>query len=352
MIKVCFARYNDNVQQIFLSAEQQNWCRTNLAELFAMDYQLSPLKVEASHRHFYRATNAQSEQSFILMVSPPDLERNDLFVAIQAILMQQDVPVPEIVRHNSELGLFVLSDLGQRDFATVYATSAREDAIRSAIEMLHIIEPIRDAAIDPYEQDRLHMELNLFTEWFTEKLIALEPADDAATIYVASFDLLVAVIERQPKSCVHRDYHCRNLLYNQQRLGIVDFQDALIGPCLYDLASLLHDCYYPFSEQEIDQWLDYFLTGTDRLQTFTKEETRRMLDFTAYQRQMKAIGIFARLHLRDRKSTHLIHIVPLLKRMVTSMSRYPELAALQLQLRSCIEPAESRIGNESRAEPR
>ncbi|NKC00854.1 MAG: phosphotransferase [Pseudomonadales bacterium] len=343
MIKVCFARYNHNVQQISLTNVQQRWCETQLSELFASSYEFVPLRVEASHRRFYRVACANSDKTFILMVSPPELERNDAFVAIQAVLFEHRLPVPEIVLHNSTLGLFVLSDLGQQDFETIYGTAAQDPALRSAIDTLHVLAPVRDSALEPYDDDRLHMELGLFTEWFVQKFLAITPTSPEIKRFQASSDLLLAAIDMQPKSCVHRDYHCRNLLYNDQTLGIVDFQDALIGSCLYDLASLLHDCYYFFNEQEIDHWLDYFLSGTDRLSAFSKEEVRRMLDFTAYQRQLKAIGIFARLHLRDNKSTHLIHIVPLLKRMVTSLSRYPELKDLKLQLSSCIEPAEARI---------
>jgi aminoglycoside/choline kinase family phosphotransferase len=326
------------VQEISLNRTQLAWCNAEFKQrFFEGGWRLSPLQVEASHRHFYRvAPKVSSGPSLVLMASPPDLERNEQFVALQSVFSTHHVPVPEIRAQNDELGLYLLTDLGQTDLEACYSTELQDAAIQTAIKMLHLIAPIRDSALEDYDEARLRMELSLFEEWFLAGLLEHPefqlPAD--------AIEQLVAAVQMQPKSCVHRDYHCRNLLYHDGQLGIVDFQDALIGAAFYDLASLLHDCYHAFNTDDIDKWLAYFLSGSARFDHLEHRVARRMLDFTAIQRQLKAIGIFARLQLRDQKSSHLTYISPLLRRMVKLLAGYPELAPLQMQLSSCINLAD------------
>ena len=127
----------------------------------------------------------------------------------------------------------------------------------------------------------------------------------------APFQALVNNTRNQAQCCVHRDYHCRNLLYNDGQLGIVDFQDALVGPLSYDLATLLYDCYHKFSNQDVVRWRDYYLSqAPSQLDpiSFSKD-----LEFSAVQRQLKAVGIFSRLDLRDGKPSHLPYIEPVLR---------------------------------------
>ena len=331
MIMLCRARYNLEVQEISLTIDQRHWCQRQFGILLHDDYTATPLKVEASHRLFYRI--ADSHKSYVLMVSPPELEQNEQFVAMQKVFYAQGIPVPELIAHDFLLGLFLMSDLGKIDLEQAYATSNRSLSISTAIDCLHKIQVIDSAP--PYTAERFETELAIFQEWFVDN--TLHHADIGMSNITAP--LLNAIIS-QPIGCVHRDFHCRNLLFNDGKLGVVDFQDALIGPALYDLASLLRDCYYVFSEAEIDQWLTYYLSAetplTKALKAFKKTEIRRMLDFTAIQRQLKAIGIFARLNLRDQKSSHLQYIAPLLERLIDLTHLYEDLAPLNVQLNSCL----------------
>jgi N-acetylmuramate 1-kinase len=162
-----------------------------------------------------------------------------------------------------------------------------------------------------------------------EGLLAETP-DPAVTGDV--FGLLVENTQAQPQCCVHRDWHCRNLLLRADgSLGVVDFQDALLGPAAYDLASLLRDCYYTFDEAEIARWRDAFLARTPL--PIDPARFPRQLDLTAVQRQLKAVGIFARLRQRDGKSTHLQWILPVLERLIAVAERYPDLVPLAAWLR-------------------
>ena len=145
--------------------------------------------------------------------------------------------------------------------------------------------------------------------------------------------------KEQPQCCVHRDYHCRNLLFDGTHFGIVDFQDALHGPVLYDIASLLQDCYHVFPPAVIKRGLQQYVELQPLLADADPALVSRWFDFTAIQRQLKAAGIFARLDLRDNKSSHLRYIRPLLNRILHLTTPYPELQPIKVQLESCIKSA-------------
>lgn len=308
------------------------WCKTALK--LAEDKQLTvtALRVEASHRSFYRVE--YQADTHVFMHSPPALENNVQFLQLASLFHQHHIPVPEVVAVDIVKGYFLLEDLGSTHLQELYGTPAQNQAVQAAIMLLSSLGSVRDSAIPLYDTERLQMELGLFDEWFVEKF--LQQQINKAT-YQEACAQLVKSAEEQPKCCVHRDYHCRNILFHENKLGIVDFQDALHGPILYDPASLLRDCYHTFSEEQIGLWLDMFVSHTDALKNVPRTQIQQWFDFIAIQRQLKAIGIFARLHLRDNKSSHLKEIRPLLSRLIGLLTAYPTLHPLQAQLRQCSE---------------
>jgi aminoglycoside/choline kinase family phosphotransferase len=323
------------VKEIVVPQHTVLWCEDVLSRSGETVADLEPLRVEASHRCFYRVQTGK--RSVVLMDSPPALERNDLFAAVGQVFLDHDIPIAQILAAEPETGLFLLSDLGDSHFESLYGSGQQDDALRAAIDLLPKLGAIDDPVIEPYSSDRLHAELDIFNEWFMGRLLRLEIYTG---MYAQTSEILVTALELQPKCCVHRDYHCRNLLYNDGRLGVVDFQDALHGPVLYDIASLLRDCYYTFPEPEITRWLDYFVGLTPVLQDLSHDQVQQWFDWTAAQRQLKAIGIFARMYFRDGKGTHLRYIQPMLHRLQTLARSYSELRLLDVQLTGCIDAAE------------
>lgn len=323
------------MKEIVVPKQTIVWCEAALATNGEAIVDVEPLRVEASHRCFYRIKT--DNRTVVLMDSPPALERNDQFAKLGTLFHQCGLPVGEIQARNEAEGLFLLEDLGDVHFEELYGSELEDEALTAAIDLLPHLGAVTDPAIEPYTAERLYMELDIFSEWFMGKLLGLE-------VYTGVFqdicDQLVGSIDEQPKCCVHRDYHCRNLLYNRGQLGVVDYQDALRGPILYDIASLLQDCYYTFSAAKVDRWLDYFVSLSPELTGVSRHQIRKWFDWTAMQRQLKAVGIFARLHQRDGKATHLQYIIPVLERVQSCARSYPEFRALDEQLESCIKAAQ------------
>jgi aminoglycoside/choline kinase family phosphotransferase len=132
---------------------------------------------------------------------------------------------------------------------------------------------------------------------------------------------------QSPQVFVHRDYHSRNLMITRQKISVIDFQDGVIGPNTYDLASLLKDAYFELSATEIQDLLAYFYQQADIRTTFTDFEKK--FDLIGLQRHLKVLGIFKRLSLRDNKHQYLDDI-PLVKKYALQMAdKYPEFSLLK-----------------------
>ncbi|MCZ6618480.1 MAG: phosphotransferase [Gammaproteobacteria bacterium] len=292
----------------------------------------TPLEAEASFRRFYRVSphgGGSSGESYVAMYSPPEHENNTRFARLAEVFSSRGVPVPAIRVADPPRGFFLLTDLGSRSLADAYEEQDAEAALTTAIEYLVRIQAVRHPTIGLYETDRFRDELEIFREWFVAGLLRVQ---FPRLQLDPTFDVLIAATQDQPQCCVHRDFHCRNLLYGTDgRFGVVDFQDALVGPVSYDLASLLRDCYHRFPEPEITRWRNHYLATTP----FELDEIRfaELLDLSAVQRQLKAIGIFSRLHLRDAKSSHLPVILPVLDRLIDVTENYSTLNPLHGWLR-------------------
>ena len=284
------------------------------------------LPVEASNRRFYRVRltgSGRENQSLVVMESPPGLERNEAFVAVQKLLFSHGLPVPPIIAMQRAQGFFLLGDLGDRHLEDVYGSPLQDSAIALAIDTLTALQRIEAPDIHPYRESRFRDELGIFVEWFLGALVD-EPLPRSAS---DAFEALIDNAIGQPQCLIHRDYHCRNLLLTPAGgLGIVDFQDALTGPAAYDLACLLWDCYHDFEDAERRRWQSYY-ESTSRF-SFDEGALSRALDLTGLQRQFKAIGIFARLDIRDGKPAHTRYIAPVLESAARISSTYPETGEL------------------------
>ncbi len=201
------------------------------------------------------------------------------------------------------------------------------------------------------------MELNIFTEWLIAEHLALILTDDEKVQLAACFEHLIDSALEQPQVVMHRDYHSRNIMLLQSnegnkrnkevKLGIIDFQDAVIGPITYDIVSLLRDCYVRWPDALIEPLYKEFCRKiTDKTSgvikksdTADNEKWQKWFDFMGLQRHIKASGIFARLHHRDEKNSYLKDIPLTLSYIQDISALYPELAFLNTLIKNKIIPA-------------
>ncbi len=308
------------------------WVATTLG---SDEFTLHPLQPEASTRRFFRLLS-NDQPPRIVIHSPPATENNRQFAILAVVFRQRGVRVPRI--HASELvqGFFLVDDFGSEEYLDAYRDPQRyRVALELALDTLLAIQHVQDERVPPYTRTRLLDELTIFDTWCCDKLLGY----DAEPMQEIAIDL-VSAIDSQPKVTVHRDYHSRNLLLQDDGIGVVDFQDALVGPCTYDLASLLYDCYFEHDSEAIRGWIDRYrslLSGTQLPTIEPREAFVRALELTALQRMLKAVGIFCRLWLLQQKATHLSYVVPVLCR-ASQLARRNGLETLAHWLAQEIEP--------------
>jgi aminoglycoside/choline kinase family phosphotransferase len=243
--------------------------------------------------------------------------------------------VPAVIDANLELGFLLLSDLGSRPYLDELNSESVERLYGDALGALATIQScIPDQGVlPPYERALLLNEMELFREWLVGRHLGVAPDSAQTACMDAAFAQLAASALEQPQVCVHRDFHSRNLMFTERNNpGILDFQDAVIGPVTYDLVSLLRDCYITWPRSQVEDWACGYQelalqSGILREEHEDPVQFLRWFDLMGMQRHLKAAGIFARLHHRDGKPGYLGDIPRTLGYVVEVAARYDELAA-------------------------
>jgi aminoglycoside/choline kinase family phosphotransferase len=207
------------------------------------DYQIAPASSDASFRRYFRVTGCG--EPVIVMDAPPERERCDKFVRVARAFAGLGIHVPSIWEENLNEGFLLLSDLGARQYFTALSPENADLLYGDALDTVLRLQrgEITDDLFPPYDRALLERELMIFREWFLDKHLHLVAQDAAVPVLDQAFSLMVEAALEQPRVWVHRDFHSRNLMVvDQNNPGVLDFQDAVMGPITYDLVSLLRDC--------------------------------------------------------------------------------------------------------------
>ncbi len=307
---------------------------------------------DASFRRYFRLDGEanQTISSLILMDAPPQHEDIRPFVQVAMLLSHAGLNVPNIIEADYAQGFMLCTDLGNSTYLSILKNvgpsleptpeqdSLYQDAWRALIAM-QAIAPSTTGLPD-YSEAKLDQEMRLFNDWYLQRHLNVQLEN-------AEADQLNLILQRINDRCraqsqvvVHRDYHSRNLMRCEpQRPGILDFQDAVIGPITYDLVSLLRDAYIEWPEEvQIDWAVRYWqdarkarLPVADDFADFWKD-----FEWMGLQRHLKVLGIFARLAHRDGKTGYLGDL-PLVGRYAFQVARrYQGLGPLAKRLERCL----------------
>jgi hypothetical protein len=263
---------------------------------------LVPLTGDASTRRFFRATFAD-DSSLVVMVYPAgDRDNGASFVDVQQYLKSRGLPVPKIVEHHPEHGTIIVEDLGDLMLEPAIDGMTEEEQLRRYTEAVDIIlrmqvtstkADTQCVAFDlAFDVPKLMWEMEFFLTHFVRGFAGLSLSETAALQLRQFLSAVCIELAEQPRFFTHRDYHSRNLMVCDRGLVMVDFQDARMGPCQYDLASLLKDSYVDVPEAITEQLVEYFHNSQPGSGLRSLEEFRRMFDLTSLQRNIKALGTF------------------------------------------------------------
>ena len=324
---------------------------------------------DASFRRYHRVylegkTNDESvstdskgqalDPSYIVMDAPPQLESIESFVRIDN-LMAPKINVPTLLAQDVEQGFLVLQDFGSIEFAHLIAEAkVKQDSGRIdelyrwamdcllQLQTLDIEKAKNNFAVPDYDAATLKREMELFTEWFLP-YIDQELTSETQTIWQDFTGALIEKLLQHPAVVVHRDYHSRNLMqdqYHSAELGVIDFQDALIGSYTYDLVSLVRDAYVDWSESQVEAWIEYYWLQSKQVHAATAEtltEFTSQVNLMGIQRHLKVLGIFIRLAERDGKARYLADIPKVWQDLMIEMKWLSQHGDTQTQ--AFIEPA-------------
>ena len=317
------------------------------ATLGGGDFSIAPVSDDASFRRYFRIRRGEAQPSLIVMDAPPDKENSGPFVHVAHLLAEAGVHVPKIHAQDLEQGFLLLSDLGSTTYLDALdehnAGRLYEDALAA---LLGIQLASRPGLLPDYGRELLEKELRLFPDWYVARQLRREL--DAAQLQTLekAFSTILDNNLMQARVFVHRDYHSRNLMVCEPCPGILDFQDAVYGPITYDLVSLLRDAYIAWDEERVIDWAIRYWEKA-RAQGLPVRgdfaDFYRDFEWMGAQRQLKVLGIFARLSFRDGKDGYLKDQPLVMSYLRRTCGRYRELAALGRLLEE-LEPQEKRVG--------
>lgn len=330
-----------------------------LAGLFgARDFTIAPASADASFRRYFRVS--RQGQTWIAMDAPPGKEDMGPYIHVAAMLAEVGVNAPKVLHRDEVQGFLLNTDLGSRTYlAELEEGGDAERLYRDAIEALVAIQARAGKLareLPPYDEALLRREMGLFPEWFCKKHLGLELSEDEVVGVANTFDTLVAEALSQPRVFVHRDYHSRNLMVTDSTSktpggqgpnpGILDFQDAVLGPVTYDLVSLLRDSYVAWPLERVHAWIKQFRGSAQRSGVdvgANAAQFQRWFDLMGVQRQLKVLGIFARLYHRDGKPGYLKDLPRTLSYVRQVTKNYRDLEFLTAFIEQRIVPAMAKV---------
>lgn len=317
---------------------------------------------DASGREYFRIYPAQTPQtSLVLMHFDPgqalvsdefvgrsaQRPRELPFITVQRFLQDAGLPVPHILLDRVTQGRLWLDDLGDDTMYTTIQSAGESglmDIYKEAINLLVQFQQVttarqdvfrREISAKTFDAELLLWECRHFVEWLLEALHDTTVTDPLKTSLEAMFDEVVAGITRMPYIPVHRDFQSKNIMIKDGQYHLIDFQDMLMGPVVYDLVALLRDSYVELSPEQLDELLVYYhhrALAADIPLPGNPDAFMQLFNLQTLQRKMKDAGRFIFIDRVKHNDSFLQYIPATLRYVATAFDRLPQYAAVRHEL--------------------
>jgi N-acetylmuramate 1-kinase len=314
-----------------------------------------PIRIEklagdASTRVYFRACYPGKGSAIVMLQPHAGRGEEAAFLEIQAFLEALGLPVPRVYAHDREQGVVVLEDLGDNLLESVVEraslTELREiygEAVKILLRMRHATSNLASGCRAfnlAFDEAKLMEEMHFFLTHFVEGLCKTKLSAAASSTLEAFFLNICRTLAAQPRIFTHRDFHSRNLILHGNRLVMIDFQDARMGPAQYDLASLLRDSYVTLPEELVEELLTVYMDEIGETKDSFRTRFRYVFDVMSLQRNIKALGTFGNqlsVHGNGRYSSSIPRTAAYVSHNV---GLYPEFAKFRSAVEGLIcEPA-------------
>ena len=302
--------------------------------------ELKEIKGDASFRKFYRNKKNHS----IVIFAKKEKNKNLLiYDAINKILIKNKILAPKILNHNYKYNLMEVEDFGDDTLIKVLENKNNDKEIifKKILKTLIKLQSIKDKhvtnfknqkyKVKEYDNKILCKEANLFSKWYASRKLNPFKMRNFKKKYKKEISNLLLELKFKNDTFVHRDFHISNLMYFKNNIAVIDSQDALIGNRAYDLASLIDDVRLKTSNKFKKKILNYYLKKLkkDKLKKFIND-----FEILSVVRNLKIIGIFMRLAVRDNKKKYK-KMIPYAWQMINyRMKKNKEFVNLKLLLKS------------------
>ena len=288
---------------------------------------------DASFRRYFRISHRirnndeNNVKTFIAMDAPPEQEDCAPFIDVTQRLRDAGVHTPKIIKQDLDQGFLLMEDLGNTPYLNELNENSADKLYGDALATLLKIKQADTQGLPEYNDELLLDEMQLMPEWFLKTHLGIMPTTEQQKIIDRTLTVISTVVLQQPQVFVHRDYHSRNLMITaNDNPGVIDYQDAVLGPITYDLVSLLRDCYISWSNEKIADWVLGYKPKAEATGLMDKvPETTfiQWFDMMGLQRHIKVLGIFARLNHRDGKTNYLDDLPLTLHYVMQAGNKYP-----------------------------
>ena len=309
------------------------------------------LKGDASDRNYYRVNycleSSPKAPSSVIIMQLASLEAEPDFNCMQKFLQKIDVSVPDILHFDSERGLLFLMDCGDTHLADKISEEPEKTLYwyQKAIETIVVFHTRATEEITPdcpahslfFDEEKLMWEMDFMLEHYVQGMLMNSLKANEKTQIREALRTLCATLSEQDRVFTHRDYHSRNIMIHNDELRIIDFQDARMGPCQYDLVSLLKDSYIVLDESKRNALLEYYIECMDQSGIRIKRDLfYKIFDWMSVQRNLKAIGTFAYQSKVLNNDRYLQYIEPTLEYIRQTLTNNRDLEFLRPVLNSAI----------------
>ena len=328
----------------------QRWLTQRADRLSLQLDSLRPASDDASFRRYFRIDSPVAQGgSLIVMDAPPAREDCRPFLHVAAVLREAGLSVPAVIDADLDSGLLLLEDLGHDTYLSCLDIESANGLYQDAAAALVKLQLASRPGVFPdYDRALLDREMQLYPDWYVARHKGVVLSDLNKELLNQAFDLLANAALAQPRVYVHRDWHCRNLMKidAERNPGVLDFQDAVYGPITYDLVSVLRDAYIDWPEERQIDWAIRYWEAARKARLPVADDFGsfyRDFEWMGLQRQLKVLGIFARLQHRDGKSRYLADLPRVLGYALAAARRYQALSGL-VQVLEAVEslaPAQS-----------
>lgn len=306
-------------------------------------FRLTPIAGDASFRRYFRVHHDTS--SHVVMDAPPGQEGLTPFIEIAKTLASAGVRTPEILAFDVKQGFALLEDFGDALLLDDITSNQTHQHYQQALQTLHSMQQcsIHQPDLVHFNLRVMEDELQLFRTWFLERWLGITLSNIEENLLNYALTHITEQIMKQPQCFIHSDYHSRNIALigptDNPTIGVLDFQDAMLGPFTYDLASLLKDAYVEWPETTRLQWLNTFYETLPDNHGWSRDAFEHGFHLCGLQRHLKILGIFCRLDQRDGKPRYLQDLPLTLNYILTHLKNDETLQPLYRFMQNRVCPA-------------